>query len=206
MNIGKIPAKIARLAPHKEALVDIPNDRRMTFGELDERVRRLANALVEELNLQRGDRVAILSKNCIEYMEVYYACARCGLIAQPLNWRLGTAELARILRDGEPSAVVVSGEYADEQARLREEVTVDHWLGFGAGVRMATPGSIHWAIRSNSPDRRPSSDRSTDRVPRRTAERSMTAYGRSSPFGRSSRHVDRRPRSETGIRLDLRVS
>ena len=85
MNIGKIPAKIARLAPHKEALVDIPNNRRMTFGELDERVRRLANALVDELGLQRGDRVAILSKNCIEYMEVYYACARCGLIAQPLN-------------------------------------------------------------------------------------------------------------------------
>jgi acyl-CoA synthetase (AMP-forming)/AMP-acid ligase II len=133
VNIGKIPAKIARLAPHKEALVDIPNNRRMTFGELDERVRRLANALVDELNLQQGDRVAILSKNCIEYMEVYYACARCGLIAQPLNWRLGTAELARILRDGEPSAVVVSGEYADEQARLREEVAVDHWLGFGAG-------------------------------------------------------------------------
>ena len=37
MNIGKIPAKTASLSPHREALVDIPNDRRMTYGELDRR-------------------------------------------------------------------------------------------------------------------------------------------------------------------------
>ena len=110
MNIGDIPSKTARLAPHREALVDIPNNRRMTYGQLDQRVRRLANALLDTLKLEKGDRVAILSKNCIEYMEVYYACARCGLIVQPLNWRLGTEELARILLDGEPSVVVVSGE------------------------------------------------------------------------------------------------
>jgi len=133
VNIGKIPAKTARLSPHREALVDIPNDRRMSYGELDQRVCRLANAFIDHLGLQKGDRVAILSKNCIEYMEIYYACARCGLIAQPLNWRLGTEELVRILQDGEPSAVIVSGEYAGEQERLSEQVKAGHWLGFGAG-------------------------------------------------------------------------
>jgi acyl-CoA synthetase (AMP-forming)/AMP-acid ligase II len=131
MNIGRIPAKTARLDPAREALIDIPNDRRMTYGELDERVRRLANGLVGSLGLRKGDRVAILSRNCIEYMEVFYACARVGLIAQPLNWRLGTEELARILADGSPSAAVISDEYLDEQARLREQVNVDHWLSFG---------------------------------------------------------------------------
>ena len=35
MNIGHIPAKTARLSPQREALIDIPNDRRVTFGELD---------------------------------------------------------------------------------------------------------------------------------------------------------------------------
>ena len=48
MNIGKIPAKTARLSPHREALVDIPNDRRMSYGELDQRVCRLANAFIDE--------------------------------------------------------------------------------------------------------------------------------------------------------------
>ena len=72
VNIGRIPAKTASLEPQREALVDVPNERRITFGELDERVRRLANALRDDLGLSKGDRVAILSKNCIQYMEVFY--------------------------------------------------------------------------------------------------------------------------------------
>ena len=80
MNIGFIPAKTARSEPAREALVDVHSGRRITFGELDERVRRLANALVGELGLAKGDRVAIISRNCIEYMEIYYACARVGML------------------------------------------------------------------------------------------------------------------------------
>ena len=133
MNIGHIPAKTARLSPHREALVDIPNDRRVTFGELDESVRRLANGLRTTLGLSKGERVAILAKNCIEYMETYYACARCGLIAQPVNWRLGQEEMARILNDGAPSAVIFSGEYAEAADNLKRSVNARHWLGFGAG-------------------------------------------------------------------------
>ena len=87
MNLGRIPAKTALLDPEREALIDIPNDRRMTFGALDERIRRLANGFCDEFNLSKGDRVAILSKNCSQYIEGFYACARCWLIAQPLNSR-----------------------------------------------------------------------------------------------------------------------
>ena len=63
MNLGRITAKTALLDPEREALIDIPNDRRITFGKLDERIRRLANGFCDELNLSKGDRVAILSKN-----------------------------------------------------------------------------------------------------------------------------------------------
>ncbi len=133
MNIGMIPAKYARLAPQREALVDVDSGRRMTFGELDGQVRRLANALRGELGLERGERVAVISKNCIEYMVLYYACARCGLIVQPINWRLSVSEMGRIMRDGEPRVVVISGEYSAVQASLAAEVDVDVWLDFGPG-------------------------------------------------------------------------
>lgn len=132
MNLGMIPAKTARLAPRREALIDIPNDRRMTYGELDERVRRLANGLVD-LGLAKGERVAVLSRNCIEYMELYFACGRVGLIAQPLNWRLGEVELQRIFDDGEPAALAYSAEYADQAAALVLQASGVHLLGFGAG-------------------------------------------------------------------------
>ncbi len=133
MNIGFIPAKTARLAPAREALVDVHNGRRMTFGDLDRRVRKLGNALLGELGLAKGDRVAILSRNCIEYMEIYYACARVGMIAQPINWRLGLEEMARILVNGGPSVVISSGEYAEELAQLRDQVDARHWLSFEEG-------------------------------------------------------------------------
>jgi len=137
VNIGKIPAKYARLDPQREALVDVPNDRRISYGELDRRVRCLANALLGELGLVKGDRVAVLSRNCIEYMEVYYACARCGLIVQPINWRLGPDEMTRILADGDPQVVVLSAEYASLQPVLQAALSVRHWLGFGEGSDQA---------------------------------------------------------------------
>lgn len=133
MNIGQIPAKYAALDPKREAIVDVPSGRRISYGELDTRVRRLANGLRDGLGLERGDRVAILSKNSIEYLEIYYAAARSGLIAQPLNWRLGASEMARILADGEPKAIVSSQEFRDVQRELQGSVDIPHWLEYGEG-------------------------------------------------------------------------
>lgn len=154
MNLGTIPAKYARLDPAREALIDVHSGQRISYGELDERVRRLANALTEELGLSKGDRVAILSKNSIEYMEVYYACARAGFIAQPLNWRLGAPELERILVDGSPGVVVSSVEYRAESAALRNVLGISFWLEFGPG----SDGSYESALALSHAGEPPQSD------------------------------------------------
>jgi acyl-CoA synthetase (AMP-forming)/AMP-acid ligase II len=131
MNIGLIPAKHAQVRPDAEAIIDIPNDRRITFAALDEHVRRLANGLRGDLGLDQGDRVAILSKNSIEFQALYFACGRAGLITQPLNWRLGVPELARIIEDGEPRVIIVAAEFADIATQLQGEVEIEHWLSYG---------------------------------------------------------------------------
>lgn len=131
MNIGDITAKWAGLDPSRPALIDIPTGRRVSFGELDRSARQAANGLLG-LGLRQGDRVAILARNSIEYFETYYACARAGLIAQPLNWRLGVPELARILEDGEPGALLTASDFADERQALADLVEIDHWLEYGA--------------------------------------------------------------------------
>ena len=142
VNIGQIPSKWAALTPGRDAIVDAPNGRRMNWRTLDERVRRLANGLRGPekghsgdggLGLHQGDRVAILAKNSIEYQELYYAAGRAGLIAQPLNWRLGAGELAKIVSDGAPKAVITSDEWLDTGKELQAAVDVPHWLQFGAG-------------------------------------------------------------------------
>lgn len=133
MNLGLIPEKYAALTPRREAIIDIPNGRRMTFGELNRRVLRLSYGLRQNLGIERGARVAMLSRNSIEFMECFFACARAGLVLQPMNWRLASAELARIAADGQPNVFISSHEFRDAQRELQANIDVPRWLEFGAG-------------------------------------------------------------------------
>jgi long-chain acyl-CoA synthetase len=160
MNIGNITAKWAGLDPRRPALIDVPTGRRVSFGELDSRVRRLANALAAR-GLAKGDRVAVLAKNAIEYFEIYYACARAGFIAQPLNWRLGVPELERILRDGDPTAIVSSVEFARERSELERALDARLWAEFGAGG----DGSFEALVASGADDEPPAAAATGDGDP-----------------------------------------
>jgi len=136
VNIGRIPAKWAALTPTADAIVDTTHQRRVSWAQLDGRVRRLANGLrgpgPSGLGLEPGDRVAVLAKNSVEFQELYYAAGRVGVIAQPLNWRLGAGELARIVADAAPRAIVVADEWRELGGELARAVDVGHWLSFGA--------------------------------------------------------------------------
>jgi acyl-CoA synthetase (AMP-forming)/AMP-acid ligase II len=68
-------------------------DRQISYGELLDRVDRLTSVLAAH-GLIRGDRVALLSRNRPEYLEVELAAANLGIITACLNWRLSQRELA----------------------------------------------------------------------------------------------------------------
>ena len=100
---------------------------------MEGRVHQLAAGLRGELGLEPGDRVAVLAKNCTEYMEVFYAAARAGLVAQPLNWRLATPEIARILEDGDPKLVISAHEFGAEVEDLQRRIDIGQWMEFSPG-------------------------------------------------------------------------
>ena len=132
MNLVDAVRKWANLAPDRTVVVDSTTDRRITFSELLSRVIRLSNGFAS-LGLVKGDRVAVLSTNSIEYFEVYYACAMSGLIAQPINWRLSAEEIARIIEDGEPSVFICQEEFLDLKNEVRASVQSDlTYLEYGA--------------------------------------------------------------------------
>lgn len=60
---------------------------------------RLHNNLISKFDLRPGDRVALLLRNCPEYVECLFACWQAGLVAVPINARLQHSEVAHILRD-----------------------------------------------------------------------------------------------------------
>ena len=102
--------------PAKPALVC--DGAECSWAELDRRVTRLANAFLDA-GLRGGDRVAVLLGNCSEYFEIYFACARAGLIAVPVNYRLAGPELEQIIDHAQPSLLITDGEYAGQALAIQ---------------------------------------------------------------------------------------
>jgi len=76
-----------------------------TFGDIDARSNRIANAFKAE-GLREGDRVAVYLANCIELIDIYLACVKLGLIFVPINILYREREMSHILRDAEPQRFI----------------------------------------------------------------------------------------------------
>ena len=109
-TIGEVFHANASVRPEKIAF-EMADGRRRTFLELDRRVSRLVSALYASGH-EPGDRVAILSKNSIEYFEAYGVSSG-GLIPVPLNWRLSPRELSTILADCRPRTVIYNASFRE---------------------------------------------------------------------------------------------
>jgi malonyl-CoA/methylmalonyl-CoA synthetase len=85
-------------------------DRSFTFGEIDSRSNRLAQLLVRR-GLKAGDRLCVYLANCVEMIDLYLACAKLGVIFVPINILYRDREMAHILGDAEPAAVVSCADF-----------------------------------------------------------------------------------------------
>jgi fatty-acyl-CoA synthase len=112
-----------------------------TYAELDARSDRLAGALVQ-LGLRRGDRVATLTRNRPEHVELFFACAKAALVLAPLSWRLAPAELAHQLGHAAPAALFVDPELdALAGAALERADPVPHRMALSRAGLDALAGS-----------------------------------------------------------------
>ena len=107
-SIGDLLAKHAVIRPEAAALQ--MGERCIDYRSLNRRVNRLANAL-RSLGVRHGDRVAILSQNCIAYIELELAAARLGAVVPCLNWRLTAPELRHCIRLTSPRLLLVSERF-----------------------------------------------------------------------------------------------
>ncbi len=103
MNIGDGLTLNAINHPHKTALAY--QGRSITYGDLNRRANRLANA-VAAMGLGKGDTVAILLYNCPEYMEAIFGLAKAGIVVVPLNYRLAPPEAEYILNNSDARLLI----------------------------------------------------------------------------------------------------
>jgi fatty-acyl-CoA synthase len=130
LNFGQMLSVHARLSPHSAGARDL--SRTMTFAQWNERSCRLANSLLG-LGLTKGDRVAILAYNCVEWVEIYAATAKAGLVAVPINFRLLGAEVRYIVENAEAAALIVQDELVGIIEEIRNDLPVaaDRFIHFG---------------------------------------------------------------------------
>ena len=121
----------ARLQPRKLGARDAR--RSLSFSQWHERATRLANGLLG-LGLVKGDRVALLAYNCVEWMEIYVALARVGLVAVPINFRLMGPEISFIVEHSEARALIVQSDLRDRIDAIRPGLAIDDscYVHFGA--------------------------------------------------------------------------
>ena len=93
-------------AVHRDAPAVIQGERVVCFRELRERVDALAAGLAG-LGIGAGERVCVLAQNDAAYLELYGACARQGIVAYPINWRLTGAEVERVVDRARPRMMVI---------------------------------------------------------------------------------------------------
>lgn len=127
-----------RFKPEKIAIVD--EQQTYTYAQLAASINTSARMLKHQLRIGRGDRLAYLGLNGIEFISLLFACARLGAIFVPLNWRLETPEYDYILANASPKALIVTSDFNHQVASLNEAypdcrfvlqgAEQDHWESY----------------------------------------------------------------------------
>jgi len=130
-----IPTLIKRnamLYPDRAGLIEAEGNRVYSYAALKDRANRMGNALYA-LGLKKGDRVAILGQNSMEYAESTFYVLNAGFIFVVCNFRLAPPEMAAILTDSEPTVLMVQDQYVELAQQISESIpSIKHTIYFGA--------------------------------------------------------------------------
>ncbi len=127
--------------------------REITWLEFESMANKLAHVLLEE-GIRKGDKVAILMMNCLEWLPVYFGVLKTGALAVPLNFRYTAAEIKRSLETVDAKVLIFGPEFTDRIEAVRNEIPGLEKLIF---VGQETPeyASSYWELISSAPDHDP---------------------------------------------------
>lgn len=129
MIVRDIVTNNSRLHPDKLGIVD--KEARFTWQQVDYRTRSLLNAFAA-LGLGKGDRVAIIAENSHYYAEFLLAVARGGLVGSGISYRYVPSQVAAVLNDCTPRALLVQAKFAPIVNEARSQLKgVEYFIGLG---------------------------------------------------------------------------
>jgi long-chain acyl-CoA synthetase len=129
MHLGQIVENQVKERAKEAAL--IYEGREISFGELNKAVNKVANGL-QNLGIQRDDRVAIMLPNIPEFVYTFYACQKLGAVAVPFNTMYKGKEISHILLDSGAKAIVCLTNFVPLINEIRSELPdLEHILTTG---------------------------------------------------------------------------
>jgi fatty-acyl-CoA synthase len=122
-------ARREQLSPNKIALIDtLDGGREISYREWNHSANRTAHFL-RGLGAEKGTIVAVLAKNCVAYLDIWFALGKLGAVLHNLNWRLATTELAALVNEAEPRILIYGPEFTEQVGKLREQTSsVRRWV------------------------------------------------------------------------------
>jgi acetyl-CoA synthetase len=167
------PDRVAVICEREDGAVD-----RVTYGELEERVNRLGNALLE-LGVGRGDAVGIFLPMSVEVVAAFYAVCKIGAVAVPIFSGFAAPAVATRLADAGAVAVVT----ADAVPRRGKPVSMKHTVDEALGEAPAVRNVIVWDRLGTDPPMTPGRDhRWSDVVDRQRPELSAPPLDPETPM------------------------
>ena len=144
LTVSSLFAQQVEAGSDRTAIVD--GGKSASYRELDERTWKLASHF-SSLGIEKGDRIAVLARNCIEYLEIEIAAAKIGCILAALNWRLVEREMRHCIELVEPSLIIGEEELVEK--------IVDPGL---RGIPCLRLGEAYEMALAEAPEGRPSVD------------------------------------------------
>ena len=111
----------------------------LTFGEIDEKSRHLAQWFQHECGLQSGDRIAIQLPNIIQYPIAAYAAFRAGLVVVNTNPLYTPREMQHQFSDSGAKALVILTDFLDKYEAIKNDTSIEHVLVTGAAELLGQP-------------------------------------------------------------------
>ncbi len=128
--IGDYVGRRAQLTPNKEAIIDNIEKKHYTFAQMNSRANQLARVL-GDLGVKKGTRVAVYSKNRLDYIDLFFATGKIGAILVPLNIRLANQETKYLVEKTQPSVLFYDPELKGKIIELKGIISVKNYIVMG---------------------------------------------------------------------------
>ncbi len=148
----RVVGDIARLNAKRHAgkTAVVYENKSITFFELNEQANRFANALTD-LGYGKGDKVAILSNNCIEYLAIYYGLVKCGIVVVPINYRYSNEEHIAVLNYCDAKVLIFNVNYNSAVQDIKPFLTnIERFIFFNGEPKGQADISYRDLLLSNS--------------------------------------------------------